>query len=114
MTVGGTTSGYSLIGNSGIEITPATKITIDSTAAKIGRSMKNLEKCKDASPYGLRLGPGAHRNRVGFDPGVRCEDLLETGDNDLLVRIEAGLHHPQAVMHSAKHDVLTLVLVFLA
>jgi hypothetical protein len=41
--VGGTTSGYSLIGNSGIEIAPATKITIESTAAKIGRSMKKCE-----------------------------------------------------------------------
>src|SRR5687768_9617393 len=43
-TEGGTTSGYSPIGSSGIEIRPAAKITIDSTAAKIGRSMKNLEK----------------------------------------------------------------------
>src|SRR5690606_12834075 len=43
-TDGGTTSGYSPIGSSGIEIRPAAKITIDSTAAKIGRSMKNLEK----------------------------------------------------------------------
>src|SRR5262249_31905035 len=43
-TVGGTTSGDSLIGNIGIAIRPAAKITIDSTAAKIGRSMKNLEK----------------------------------------------------------------------
>src|SRR6476619_2306160 len=111
-TDGGTTSGYSLIGNSGIAIAPATKITIDSTAAKIGRSMKNLEKSKARSPYGLRLGPGAHRNQVGFDLGVRCEDLLQTGDNDLVVRIEAGLHHPQAVMHAAKHDVLALDLVF--
>ena len=43
-TEGGTTSGYSPIGSSGIAINPAAKITIDSTAAKIGRSMKNFEK----------------------------------------------------------------------
>src|SRR5687768_15558065 len=43
-TEGGTTSGYSLIGSIGIEIRPAAKITIDNTAAKIGLSMKNLEK----------------------------------------------------------------------
>src|SRR3546814_8003873 len=43
-TDGGTTFGYSPIGSSGIEIRPAAKITIDSTAAKTGRSMKNLEK----------------------------------------------------------------------
>src|SRR3546814_9391662 len=43
-TEGGTTSGYSPIGSSGIAIRPAAKITIERTAAKIGRSMKNLEK----------------------------------------------------------------------
>ncbi len=43
-TLGGTTSGYSLIGSSGMAIAPATKIRIDSTAAKIGRSMKKREK----------------------------------------------------------------------
>jgi hypothetical protein len=43
-TDGGTTSGYSLIGRIGIVIRPAAKITIDSTAAKIGLSMKKREK----------------------------------------------------------------------
>src|SRR5690606_13282340 len=43
-TEGGTTSGYSPTGSSGIAIRPAAKITIDSTAAKIGRSMKKREK----------------------------------------------------------------------
>src|SRR5690606_19909421 len=43
-TDGGTTSGYSPIGSRGIEIRPAAKITIDSTAAKIGLSMKKREK----------------------------------------------------------------------
>src|SRR5690554_2086808 len=42
-TEGGTTSGYSLIGRIGIAIRPAAKITIESTAAKIGRSMKKWE-----------------------------------------------------------------------
>ena len=42
-TEGGTTSGYSLIGSAGIASRPETKMTIDSTAAKIGLSMKNLE-----------------------------------------------------------------------
>src|SRR5690606_38255897 len=49
-TEGGTTSGYSPMGSSGIEIRPAAKITIDSTAAKIGRSMKNLEKSMGGFP----------------------------------------------------------------
>src|SRR6202790_3634678 len=42
-TVGGTISGYSLIGSTGIASSPATVITIASTVAKIGRSMKNEE-----------------------------------------------------------------------
>src|SRR6266571_8772891 len=43
-TVGGTTSGYSEIGSAGSDSKPPMKISIDSTPAKIGRSMKNLEK----------------------------------------------------------------------
>ena len=42
-TVGGTTSGYSLIGRTCIDRRPAMVMTIDSTVAKIGRSMKNRE-----------------------------------------------------------------------
>ena len=65
-TEGGTTSGYSLMGSSGIAIRPAAKITIDSTAAKIGRSMKNREKSMAAS---LRQQAGASafapRGRLG-------------------------------------------------
>ncbi|RMP63470.1 hypothetical protein ALQ20_200175 [Pseudomonas syringae pv. atrofaciens] len=43
-TVGGTTSGYSLIGSWNSEMAPAIRISSDSTAAKIGREIKNLEK----------------------------------------------------------------------
>jgi len=43
-TVGGATSGYSEIGSAGSDSSPATKISVDSTPAKIGLSMKNLEK----------------------------------------------------------------------
>ena len=43
-TEGGTTSGYSEIGSLKIDSRPATNMMIDSTAAKIGRSMKNREK----------------------------------------------------------------------
>src|SRR5438477_6845689 len=42
--VGGTTSGYSLIGRRTIAISPTMKITIESTPAKIGRRMKKWEK----------------------------------------------------------------------
>ncbi len=50
-TEGGTTSGYSPIGSIGMAIRPAAKIMIDSTAAKIGRSMKNLEKSMGKGPW---------------------------------------------------------------
>lgn len=43
VTEGGTTSGYSEIGNLNIAINPASRITTDSTPAKIGRSMKNFD-----------------------------------------------------------------------
>src|SRR5690349_2404680 len=42
--VGGETSGYSLIGKAKTEISPAARTARDNTTAKIGRSMKNLEK----------------------------------------------------------------------
>ena len=41
---GGTTSGYSAMGMLRIAIRPAMKISSDSTPAKIGRSIKNLER----------------------------------------------------------------------
>src|SRR5690606_42125744 len=43
-TLGGTTSGYSLTGSSGMLISPTTKMMIDSTEAKIGLSTKKREK----------------------------------------------------------------------
>jgi hypothetical protein len=43
ITEGGTTSGYSEIGRLNIEITPASRMIVDNTPAKIGRSIKNLE-----------------------------------------------------------------------
>ena len=43
-TVGGTTSGYSLIGSSFSEMAPLMKMIADSTPAKIGRFTKKLEK----------------------------------------------------------------------
>jgi hypothetical protein len=42
--VGGATSGYSLIGSAKIDMSPAARVASDNTTAKIGRSMKNLEK----------------------------------------------------------------------
>ncbi|MNG00380.1 hypothetical protein D3C84_833120 [compost metagenome] len=41
--MGGTTSGYSLIGNWNSAMAPAIRISSESTAAKIGRVIKNRE-----------------------------------------------------------------------
>src|SRR5690606_30726902 len=78
-TDGGTTSGYSPIGSSGIEIRPAAKITIDSTAAKIGLSMKKREKSMGVVPgFREKEGPssppwggGARGGRVPEGPRAR-------------------------------------------
>src|SRR5580658_4296519 len=43
-TEGGTTSGYSEIGNCSIEIRPARKMATEITPAKIGRSMKKRDR----------------------------------------------------------------------
>src|ERR671914_2637491 len=53
-TEGGTTSGYLVRGRKGIAMSPATKMMIDNTAAKIGRSTKRAEKSF------MRLAPGPH------------------------------------------------------
>src|SRR6185369_7160564 len=58
-TVGGATAGYSEIGNAGIDSKPPRKISIDSTPAKIGRSMKNLEKFMGSPRLDRRVGKGA-------------------------------------------------------
>jgi hypothetical protein len=49
-TDGGTTSGYSEIGIARSASKPATKMSTDSTPAKIGRSMKNLDRFTACSP----------------------------------------------------------------
>src|SRR3546814_15326215 len=71
-TGGGTTSGDAPIGSSGIEIRPAAKITIDSTAAKIGRSMKNLEK---SMALFLALAPPPAKAGGGWEGVVTARTL---------------------------------------
>src|SRR5712691_553009 len=75
-TDGGTTSGYSEIGITGRASNPATRISTDSTPAKIGRSMKNLDTfmasvLANAEPLRSALddirgrGSGGHGDEVG-------------------------------------------------
>src|ERR1051325_1351412 len=78
-TVGGTTSGYSLIGSSGSAIAPATKMMIDSTAAKIGRATKKREKFMASPPRlpsrtnGMAPRSPGQRDGEGHQPLLRGE-----------------------------------------
>src|SRR5260370_38630919 len=82
-TVGGTISGYSLIGSTGIANIPAVVMRIASTVAKIGRSMKNEEmfigrptlrgagRCRRGAGHG-RVGAQRHRLRRHGHAGMRA------------------------------------------
>ncbi|MGW8127496.1 MAG: hypothetical protein ACWGG5_03765 [Stenotrophomonas sp.] len=73
-TDGGTTSGYSPTGRIGIAIRPAAKITIDSTAAKIGLSMKKREK----SICGI-LAMAGRRHAARLPPPMRAKARRPAG-----------------------------------
>src|SRR5688572_7314888 len=85
---GGTTSGYSAIGRLRSAIRPARKISSDRTPAKIGRSMKNLDRFMAlARGSGLRhrlarprFEPCVHRPRLRVDERAR-PDALKAADD---------------------------------
>src|SRR5579883_3374425 len=62
--VGGTTSGYSLMGRAVIASTPASTITIEITPAKIGRSMKKRDRPMDRCQAGGSRAAGSDRSRT--------------------------------------------------
>src|SRR4051812_18503999 len=64
MTDGGTTSGYSEIGNWNIAIKPARKMATEITPAKIGRSIKNLDRFIGASLNDRRGAAGEAVRRL--------------------------------------------------
>src|SRR5690242_14168876 len=67
-TDGGTTSGYSEIGNCHIAIRPARKMATEITPAKIGRSIKNFDRFTLISP---RANPASYRSVAGSLPPGR-------------------------------------------
>src|SRR5215216_6235094 len=110
-TEGGATSGYSEIGITRSASNPARKISTDSTPAKIGRSIKNLERFMAApvgpfelllAEHGLRRVPHlAHRlsvHRHGFRRH-QCTGphALQSVDDDALAGCQAARHDAQAV-----------------
>src|SRR5690606_41690662 len=86
-TVGGTTSGSSLIGSWNSEMAPPMRITSDSTAAKIGRLTKNCEKFMTHSG-----GEGAHH--------APWRNLLLCGAARLLAQRRSGAGR---LRHAAIH-----------
>src|SRR4029450_7097279 len=66
-TDGGTTSGYSEIGNLNIDMAPIRKISTDSTPAKMGRSIKNFERFMLVSAKAIPWRPakGGHHLLLG-------------------------------------------------
>ena len=100
-TEGGTTSGYSEIGSPRSAIRPARKISSDSTPAKIGRSMKNLERFmgsfSGSGRSGLRGVPCACARRsalASMRHGLRRDqragaDALQAVDDDALAGLQA-------------------------
>src|SRR5262249_44801462 len=108
--VGGATSGYWAIGNFRRATEPTMTMTIDSTVAKIGRSMKTCENMRPPSLvlgclvgwFGRRAGHGA---LVGIDLGL-VTDPLNAVDNDPVVGLDALQNDLQAATHPPELDFL--------
>src|SRR3954468_24606963 len=121
-TVGGLICGYCEIGRPWKARAPASTITIDSTAAKIGRSMKKTEnmvsalgRLRSAAGGGL-LGAGrgllgSRRGRLrlrrralmdgDLDPGPH---FLRAFHDDPLARLHSGIDHGKIVGGAAHLD----------
>src|SRR6266550_376735 len=121
-TDGGTTSGYSEIGIWRSAKSPATKISTDSTPAKIGRSMKNLEifisrprrRCRVPRFALSACGDVARRRRLRLIATGHGNELrrkqrawahaLQSIHHDPLAGREAICHHAQAIdEHAERH-----------
>src|SRR6266545_870828 len=107
--VGGTTSGYSLIGSRHMAIKPMVKITIESTPAKIGRRMKKWEKFISFDFSGVvwlstpgDLRPVANRHRLLGRHRHAGTNALQTVDNDHVARLQAGAHDAFAANEGAE------------
>src|SRR3546814_19724797 len=105
-TDGGTTSGYSEIGSARRASRPETKMSIDRTPAKIGRSMKNLERFMSrsrgeggdaVSALGeiARARLGIHGDRPRGDHNART-DALQSVHEDAFHGLQARLDDAKA------------------
>src|ERR671912_83361 len=128
-TDGGTTSGYSEIGSTRMARRPARKIRIDSTPAKIGRSMKNFERF--TAPSSRRADAGSalcevrraavvgfarrrvHRHRLRLDERARAHPLQAVDDDALAVGHALGddpkATHGRADRHRPIDDAIVAI-----
>ena len=90
---------------------PATTITSDSTAAKIGRSTKNLEnlmaRCSWKTEVRLGSDPSTQRDSGLTNDGRHLRarsDALQAVDDDRLARRKPRAHDAQAVDEGAERD----------
>src|SRR3981081_3610017 len=100
ITDGGTTSGYSEIGITGSASNPATKIRTERTPAKIGRSMKNLDRFMALVPrilcnVGASLRLAVHADKTRRDNRARAHALQPVHD-DPLARLKPPRAPPPA------------------
>src|ERR1700686_1382282 len=107
--IGGAISGYCAIGRRENDTMPRITNTIETTAAKIGRSMKKCEMRIGARPLILHLRAGRLRGgsaalllRLHLLSGARAHQPV---DDDTVVRRDAVLDHPQVARRLAERHV---------
>src|SRR5258708_30195008 len=105
-TVGGTISGYSLIGRFGIASKPDTVINIASTVANMGRSMKNEEMFIGLSGGGA--GTHGHSLRRHGDAGMHS---LRAVHDDHVAAFQSFAHDAQAVDDAPEFDLAIFNLI---
>src|SRR5271168_215043 len=113
-TCGGEIGGYCAIGKLNTAIPPASVMRMDSTVAKIGRSMKKCESIIRRSLLLARslLAEGRHGSLLRLDLHV-WPDLLERTDGDPILGVQPVGDDAQAVrLERSRGDapVLSLVL----
>src|SRR6266853_2872421 len=106
-TVGGAISGYCAIGNWNTAIPPTSTMTMERTAAKIGRRMKKWEKFMPSETGGSIL---CFSERFCIHQDARTHAHQPFND-DLFARFQAGIHDPQSVddrasLHRTELDLL--------
>src|SRR4051794_1486486 len=99
-TPGGVICGYCAIGKVNSAIPPARAMAMDSTVAKIGRSMK--KRVSMSAPHGGWAERG-HRRGLGPHLHVR-PDLLERPHDDLVVRFQSTADRAHAVFLERPRD----------